>query len=85
MGLGFTGDWLLAGFDLPMRAVGRRMEIRGTGRLRSTGREQARFGPRGRGARASSAAWPSVAGSRAQYNAKRRPRASFLLWAELTA
>jgi hypothetical protein len=62
MGLGFIGDRLPAGFDPPMRAVGRQMEIRGTGRLRSESRGQARFGPRGRGAWAASAACPLVAG-----------------------
>jgi hypothetical protein len=66
MGLGFTRDWLPVGFDLPMRTVGRRMEIRGTGRLRSTTAGRPDLAQEGE-ARASSAAWPSVAGPRAQY------------------
>jgi hypothetical protein len=82
MGLGFIGNRLLVGFDLPMRAVGRQMEIPSTRRLRSTGRRQARFGPRGRNAWAGSAACRLAAGPRAHAGARRTVMGRFLHWAE---
>jgi hypothetical protein len=64
------------------RAVSRRMIICGDGRLLASLTGQARFGPRGRGARASPAAYRLATGPRAQAGAWEMAVGRFLPWAE---